>query len=391
VDAPRSALIEEKDMNFGFSEEQRDVQNLAREILSDMVKPEKLKASDSYENERFDEALWGKLAKAGLLGVAVDEAHGGMGFGFIELALLIEEAGRTIAPVPLISNLVAAALPLQKFGNDEQKQRLLPGVVSGALQLSAALMEEQNENPATPMLTTATKQGDDYTLSGVKLCVPFAHRAERILLSAKTDAGVVVLLLDPNAAGVTLEPMKVTTYEPQFEVVMEDVHVAASDVLAGADNGAEVMQWLSEHTMAAICAHQVGATDVATRMTASYTAERKQFGVPIATFQAVGHRAANCFIDVECLRLNTYQAVSRLSGGLSATNEVQIAKIWAGDVGHRVSYASQHLHGGMGIDRDYPLWRYCTWMRHNEMMLGSSAKTLRDLGKRIAAGDAFCS
>ncbi len=252
-------------------------------------------------------------------------------------------------------------------------------------------MEEQNENPAAPVVTTASKQGEGYTVSGVKLCVPFAHRAERILLSAQTDQGVVALLLDPKASGVTLNAMKVTTYEPQFELVLDKVAVAAEDVLAGPERGAEVMQWLSERTMAALCAHQVGTTDVAMRMTASYTAERKQFGVPVATFQAVGHRAANCFIDVECLRLNTYQAVSRLSGGLNATNEVQIAKIWAGDVGHRVSYASQHLHGGMGIDRDYPLWRYCTWMRHNEMMLGSSAKTLSDLGKRIAAGEAFCS
>lgn len=378
-------------MNFGFSEEQRDVQNLARSILSDLVSPEKLKATDRYENERFDEALWGKLAEAGLLGVAIDEAHGGMGFGFMELSLLVEEVGRTIAPVPVIPTLVSAALPLQKFGSDEQKTRLLPGVAAGKTQLSAALMEEQNENPAAPVLTTASKQGEGYTVSGVKLCVPFAQRAERILLSAKTDQGVVALLVDPKASGVTLNAMKVTTYEPQFEVVLDKVAVAAEDVLAGPEKGAEVMQWLSERTMAALCAHQVGTTDVAMRMTASYTAERKQFGVPVATFQAVGHRAANCFIDVECLRLNTYQAVSRLSGGHNATNEVQIAKIWAGDVGHRVSYASQHLHGGMGIDRDYPLWRYCTWMRHNEMMLGSSAKTLSDLGKRIAAGEAFCS
>jgi len=378
-------------MNFGFSEEQRDVQNLARSILSDLVSPEKLKPTDRYENERFDEELWGKLAEAGLLGVAIDEAHGGMGFGFMELSLLVEEAGRTIAPVPVIPALVSAALPLQKFGSDEQKARLLPGVASGKSLLTAALMEEQNENPAAPLLTKASKQGEGYTVSGVKLCVPFAHRAERILLSAQTDQGVVALLVDPKASGVTLNAMKVTTYEPQFELVLDKVAVAAEDVLAGPDKGAEVMQWLSERTMAALCAHQVGTTDVAMRMTASYTAERKQFGVPVATFQAVGHRAANCFIDVECLRLNTYQAVSRLSGGLNATNEVQIAKIWAGDVGHRVSYASQHLHGGMGIDRDYPLWRYCTWMRHNEMMLGSSAKTLSDLGKRIAAGEAFCS
>ena len=99
---------------------------------------------------------------------------------------------------------------------------------------------------------------------------------------------------------------------------------------------------------------------------------------------------SNCFIDVTCLRLNTYQAVSRLDSGVEATTEVQIAKIWAGDVGHRVSYAAQHMHGGMGIDRDYPLWRLCLWARHNEMMLGSSAKQLALLGARIAQGQAYC-
>ncbi|MBB3046909.1 alkylation response protein AidB-like acyl-CoA dehydrogenase [Litorivivens lipolytica] len=377
-------------MNFGFSEEQREVQNLARQIFTDLVSPEKLKASDDYAGERFDEALWGKLAEAGLLGVALEEQYAGMGFGFTELALLVEEVGRSIAPAPVIPNLVSGALPVQRFGTDEQKQRLLPGVAEGKLMLTAALMEKHNENPASPRLTTAVAKDGGYSVSGTKLCVPFAHRAERMIVSAKTDNGVIALLVDPKADGVTLNEMKVTTYEPQYEVALKDVSVAAEDVLAGADKGAEVMQWLTEHTTAALCAHQVGVTDCAMRMTASYTAERKQFGVPVATFQAVGHRAANCFIDVECLRLNTYQAVSRLAGGHNATNEVQIAKIWAGDVGHRVSYASQHLHGGMGIDRDYPLWRYCTWMRHNEMMLGSSAKNLAALGKRIAAGEAYC-
>lgn len=377
-------------MDFGFSEEQRDVQNLAREILSDLSTPEKLEASDEYKGERFDAELWGKLAEAGLLGVAVEEAHGGMGFGFTELALFVEEVGRSIAAAPVIPHLVSAALPIQKFGSDAQKAALLPGAVSGEQVLTAALMEAQNENPATPVLTSATAKGDGYVLSGSKLCVPFAERAERVLLSAKTDDGVVVALIDPKAAGVSLKAMRVTTYEPQYELSLDNVDVAAADVLAGPEQGAEVMNFVAEHTTAALCAHQLGVTDKAMRMTASYTAERQQFGVPIATFQAVGHRAANCFIDVECLRLNAYQAVSRLDSGLDASNEVAIAKIWAGDVGHRVSYASQHLHGGMGIDRDYPLWRYCTWMRHNEMMLGSSAKNLAVLGDRIAAGEAFC-
>lgn len=377
-------------MDFGFSEEQQDVSNLASSMLSDLVTPEKLKAYDEYAAERFDRELWQQLAEGGLLGVAVQESYGGMGFGFIELCLFIEELGRTIAPVPAITHLVSAAMPIQKFGSEQQKNDYLPGVVSGTKLLTAALNENLNDNPANPTATTAVAAGDGYSVTGQKSHVAFAAQADRILVSARVDGGVAVLLVDPKADGISLTPLTVSTYEQQYVMEMENVFVAAADVLAGPDLGREVMTWLSQRTMAAICAHQLGIADHCTRLTASYTSERKQFGVPVATFQAVGHRAANCFIDVECLRLNTYQSVSRLAGELEATNEVEIAKIWAGDVGHRVSYASQHLHGGMGIDRDYQLWRYCLWARQNELVLGSSAQLLASLGKRIAAGQAYC-
>jgi alkylation response protein AidB-like acyl-CoA dehydrogenase len=109
----------------------------------------------------------------------------------------------------------------------------------------------------------------------------------------------------------------------------------------------------------------------------------------VATFQAVGHRMADCYVDIECLRLATYQAVSLLASDSAATTEVQIAKIWAGDTGHRVSYATQHVHGGAGIDRDYPLWRYCLWLRQNEMTLGSTAAHIAKLGARLAEGGAL--
>ena len=281
-------------------------------------------------------------------------------------------------------------MPIQKFGSEQQKNDYLPGVVSGEKLLTAALSENINDNPANPLATTAFSEGDGYRVSGEKRHVPFAAQADRVLVSASVDGGVAVFLVDPKASGVSLTALSVTTYEPQYVLEMNDVIVAPVDVLAGPDRGAEVMTWLSQRTMAATCAHQLGIADHCTKLTATYTSERKQFGVPVATFQAVGHRAANCFIDVECLRLNTYQSVSRLANELEATNEVEIAKIWAGDVGHRVSYASQHLHGGIGIDRDYQLWRYCLWARQNELILGSSAQLLSNLGKRIAAGIAYC-
>ena len=377
-------------MNFGFSEQQQQVQNLARQILSDQVTADTLAPFDEYQSQAFDKSLWAQLATAGLLAVALKEQYGGMGFGFTELALFIEEIGRSIAPVPAVACLVSAALPVQHFGTDEQQKRLLTGVGSGECLLTAGLMESLNEDPSAPELTTAVASGDSFTVTGSKTCVPFATSADRILLSAKTDGGVVVLLVDPKARGVATTALRVSTYEPQFQLDLDEVVVTAEDVLAGPADGAAVMTWIAERTSAAICAHQTGLSDRAMRMTSAYTSERKQFGVPVATFQAVAHRSANCFIDVTCLRLNTYQAVSRLDSGIDATTEVQIAKVWAGDVGHRLSYASQHMHGGMGIDRDYPLWRLCLWARHNELMLGSSAKQLALLGARIAQGQAYC-
>lgn len=372
-------------MDFSYSEEQRDIQNLAREILSDEASHEHQTALEK-QGLRYDKNLWATLAQTGLLGLAIEENYGGMGFGFTELCLLIEEVGQTVAPVPVIPALVSAALPLQQFGTTAQKARLLPGLAKGELLLSAALMEKQHEDPTQPLLTTALADGDSLRLNGQKLCVPFADQAERILLAAKTPEGVAVVLLDPKAAGVSLIPLISTTREPQFELLLNDVRVDVEDIIS-LDQGAEIMHWTAERTMAAICAMQLGVSEKAMRMTAKYTSERQQFGVPIATFQAVAHRAADCYIDVDCLRLVTQQAVSLLAENKPATTEVQIAKIWAGDTGHRVSYASQHLHGGMGIDREYPLWRYCLWAKQLELTLGSSHTSLQALGQRMAAGE----
>jgi len=375
-------------MEFAFSQEQQDIQALARKILSEQVTPETLRAYDEYQQPRFDQALWRQLVAAGLSAVAVDQDYGGMGFGYMELALLVEEIGRAIAPVPAICHCVSAQLPLQRFASEALKDAVLRPAASGELLLTAALSEPLNEDPANPLAMVATAEGDDLVLSGVKTAVPFAAQADLVLLAARHGAKVAVVLVDPKAKGVRCQALQVTSFEPQCELVLDSVRVPAANILTR-DDGALVMAWIAERTATAICAHQLGASDYAMRMAASYTSERKQFDVPIATFQAVGHRLADCYIDVECLRLTTYQAASLLHSDVAATTEVQIAKIWAGDTGHRVSYATQHVHGGTGIDRDYPLWRYCLWLRQNEMTLGSSAAQVAALGARLAAGEAL--
>ncbi len=367
-------------MNFSYSEEQREVKALAEKILSDQTSNEQLRRIDKQE-DRFDEKLWSDLAAAGLLGVAIDENYGGMGFGFESLCLLVEEVGRSVAPTPVIAVLVSAASALQKFADASTQEQYLPRITSGESLVTAALIEPGNENVSSPS-TRAHSQDGEWLITGVKHCVPFAQQAEAVLLTAQTDAGVSVFLVSPRQSSVRLNRQQVTATESQFELVLDN---ASATLVAEGEQAALMVQWMFEATAAAWSAMAVGLCDKMMRMTATYTTERHQFGVPIATFQAVGHQAADCFIDVECLRLVSQQAISLLDQGLPATEAVLIAKIWTGDVCHRVSQRSQQCHGGVGVDRDYPLFRYCLWARQIELSCGCSAELLAALGEDIAA------
>ncbi|MEH6518082.1 MAG: acyl-CoA dehydrogenase family protein [Halioglobus sp.] len=375
-------------MDFGFSDIQREVKELAHRILSEQVSPESLAVYDEYQSARYDQTLWQQLLTAGLPGVAVSEDYGGMGFGFTELALFIEELGSVIAPTPAIPHCVSTLLALQQFAPAKLQQRYLPGAASGEILLTAALFESLHNSSVAANNCTGLVTAAGITVSGSKTAVPFAAQADRVLLAVSCENDVAVVLVDPNREGITLVPMQATTFEPQYKMILQDVVIEDEDIVLSSD-GASLMEWVAQRTTAALCVHQLGAAEAAMRMAATYTSERKQFGVPVATFQAVGHRLADCYIDIECLRLTSYQAVSLLAAGRDAQTELQIAKIWAGDCGHRVSYATQHVHGGTGIDRDYPLWRYCLWLRHNEMLLGGSASQLADLGARLAKGEAL--
>lgn len=370
-------------MDFTISEELQSVRQLAAQILGDFTEVDKLKVIEQQE-ERFDADLWQALAEAGLLGVDIDEDNGGMGMGFFALTLLCEEIGRTVAPVPVVDVLAGAAGTLRRFGSAAQKERWLPGIASGSAIVTCALEEYVNDDPASPTATAQQQEGG-YAISGTKICVTGAGRAARVLVSAQTGDELVVALVDPKAAGVTLNPQVVTSGETRSELVMDKVQVPDEDIVVTGKEALAAANWAFEATRTALAATAVGLCDKMMRITGQYTSEREQFGRAIATFQAVSHRVADCFIDVEALRLVTQQAASLIDQARPASNEVRIAKIWCGDVCHRVSQASQHCHGGTGVDRDYILWRYCLMARQIELTAGASAQVTAELGKSIAA------
>ncbi|MBW2275774.1 MAG: acyl-CoA/acyl-ACP dehydrogenase, partial [Deltaproteobacteria bacterium] len=367
-------------MDFSYSEDQQAVRELARQILGDRSDVERAKKIEA-EPECFDRELWKDLAEASLLGIAIPEEYGGMGFGMEELCILFEELGRTLAALPLYPSLALGALSVSEFGSAEQRESLLPGVVTGETILSAALSEAGSSDPCKPRVT-ATPYGDGgQELSGEKVCVPAAHLAHRVLIPARegeNDLGL--FLVDPQAPGVTLEREVATNGEPLFTLRLAGARVAPGDRLGHPAQGRAMVEWLRDRALVVLCATQVGLVEEALRSTAEYTSERKQFGKPIATFQGVAMRAADAFIDVEAMRATMVQAAWRLASGLPASKEVVAAKWWASRGGHRVVHTAQHLHGGMGADIDYPIHRYFLCWKQLDLCLGSSGRHMARLG-----------
>jgi alkylation response protein AidB-like acyl-CoA dehydrogenase len=370
-------------MDFSLSEEQQEVQNLARKILEDLSTHERLVAVEASD-EGIDRDLWRELAKTNLLGVGLPEHFEGSNLGFATLCLLLQEIGRCVAALPAIPTLVAGALPIAEFGSDAQKQQLLPGVVNGDTLLTAALQEAGSQDPTRP-ITTASPDGAGWRIEGAKICVPAAHVATRILVPARTPNGQVgIFLVAPDAEGVTLTPQATTNRERHFAVKLSATPVATDDRLGDLDRGAAILQWTAQRTTAACCALQLGVSEKALQMTAEYTRTREQFDRPIGSFQAVHQRAGDAFIDLEAMRLTSWQATWQLDEGRDASDALAVAKYWAAVGGQRVGYACQHLHGGIGIDVDYPLHRYYLWAKQLELTLGSAPVQLERIGARMA-------
>jgi 3-oxocholest-4-en-26-oyl-CoA dehydrogenase beta subunit len=361
-------------MDFAYTPEQEELRALAREVLADHATPQRVAEVEASE-ERVDRALWAALAKAGLLGVAVPEEHGGSGLGLVELCILLEEVGRTVAPVPVYPALLLGALPVAAFGTPEQRAGLLPGLAAGELLLSGALEEPRNLDPLAPA-TRAVGDGAGWRLDGVKLSVPLATGAAAVVVSA--DLGL--FLVDPRGPGVSLERQEVTNHEARFLMTLEGAPAAR----LGGDGA---LAWLVRRARLGLCAMQVGVTDRALRMTAEYTSTREQFGRPLSAFQAVSQRAADAYVDVEGIRLTTQAAIWRVAAGqeAEADDAVAVAKFWAADAGQRVVHAAQHLHGGVGVDVSYPLHRSFLWAKELELSLGGATQQLLALGEKIAA------
>ena len=362
-------------MDFTIDDDQKALRELAAEILRGEATQERLREVE-HGDERVDLGLWKQLAKANLLGVAIAEAHGGNGMGLSDLCVLLEEIGRTTAPLPAVETLVLGASAIERFGSAEQQQKWLPGVVSGDTLLSASLVEDAGAE------VVATADGAGFRLSGRRLLVPNAHVASRVLLPARTDGGLSWFLVDPSGDGVSSTRKEVVNLQIHSDLELSEVPVDAADRLDG--DAEAIRRFLADRARLAACAIQLGTAERALEMTAEYTRERKQFDRPVGSFQAVHTRAGDAYVDLQCMRLSYWRARFLVEQGADATDELEVAKYWAGEAGARVCYAAQHLHGGIGVDTDYPLHRHYLWGTHGTIAGGSPRELLESIGERIA-------
>jgi len=366
-------------MDFSLTEAQQQLAALVRQIADDHLTQKRRKAVEASP-ERLDRDLWKALADAGVLSAGVAESAGGSGLDVSELCSVLIELGRAVAPTPYVSGIFVAAAAIGEFGSPEQQAQWLAPAIDGSLILTTALTEDLNDSPDQP-LARAERAGDGWTLSGSKAVVPHGTVADAILVPASTPEGPRVFIVTPADPGVRLIAQVVVDGDTEATLELEGVELGSDRLLGAGD----VLPFLIARHTVGIAATQLGVVERALELTADYARTREQFGRPIGSFQAVAQRLADAYIDVEGLRLTTWEAAWRISEGLPASVELATAKFWAADAGHRVAHTAVHVHGGMGIDTDGPLHRYFVAAKRNEFALGSATAQLRRIGADMAA------
>ena len=371
-------------MDFTTTEAATDLGGLVRTITESKCTPERQKELDGLDlgapparraGGRFDRELWRTLIDADVLSTAAPEPLGGGGFGVLEQVAVLVALGRQLAAVPYLESVMLGAGALARFGSESLQQDWATPAVKGEKILTIALDGEMGQGAVQ---ATATEGG--YRLTGTRTQVGYGPVADAFLMPGETESGVKVFLVAAADPGVSVAALNTTGHGSVGLLELHGVDVDAGRVVGGAD----AVKWLTTLQTLGRTAFQLGVLERALELTAEYAREREQFDRPIGSFQAVAQRLADAYIDVKGLRLTLTQAAWRLSEDLPADLEVASAAFWAADAGHRVAHTAVHVHGGVGIDLDYPVHRYFLAAKQTEFALGSATGQLLRIGRELA-------
>ena len=342
-------------MDMEFTEEQQGLQTTARSFLSAESPLSAAREMESSE-DGFSRELWKKMADLGWLGLTHSEDVGGAGMGSVELVVLAKELGRTLCPSPYIQTVILAGGAIAAAASNEQKQRLLPAIISGEMVIAFALQEENTFYDARGVSAKATKDGDGYVLNGTKMFVEFASAADRVLVVARTageppaNDGLAMFLVDPNDVNIQLEPLNTMARDRQFQMKLDGVKVAPEDVIGTPGEAWDALEGVIERGVVALCGYMVGASESIHATTTAFAKERIQFGRPIGSFQAIQHYLALSITEILAADTTAFYAAWTLDEGEPSREIVAKAKAFAGDTFRKASDLGAQIHGGIGYD-----------------------------------------
>jgi alkylation response protein AidB-like acyl-CoA dehydrogenase len=360
-------------MDLGLTEEQEMLRGFARDFLEKECPESHVR--DMEEDEKgFSQELWTKMADQGWQGLIVPDTYGGVGMTYLDLVILAEEFGRALVPGPFLPNCVAT-IALLEAASEEQKQSYLPAVAGGQQVWTFALTEPSATIDPEGVELTATKDGGDYVLNGTKLFIRDSHIADKMIVVARTGGsgadGISLFVVDANAPGVTHSLITTIASDKQTAIKFENVRVPAANMLGAEGKAWDAVQDIVEQATVLECAYLVGLQQQAFDITLEYTKERTQFERPIASFQAMQHKAADIVTDVDGSRYITYRAAwSVSSGDEDAAEQVHIAKAWVSDASRRTVAQCQQMHGGIGFTKDYKIQLYYRRQKAAELAWG---------------------
>ncbi|WP_239312224.1 MULTISPECIES: acyl-CoA dehydrogenase family protein [unclassified Frankia] len=369
-------------MNFAFSEEQEELRRTVRDFLEDLS-PESEVRRLMETTEGYDSGVWTKLAgELGLTGLAIPEEHGGAGYGFVEVGIVLEEAGRALLCAPYFSTVVLAATTLVASGDDAAQKDFLPGIASGDIRATLAFTEESGRWDADGITLPATRSGNEWRLSGSKTYVLDGHTADLVLVAARTTAGVSLFAVPGDAPGLT------RTALPTMDLTRKQARLDFDNTparLIGADgDGATVLPRVLDTAAIGLAAEQVGGAQKVLEMAVEYAKIRVQFGRPIGSFQAIKHKCADMLLDVESAKSAAYYG---LWAAAESNDELpvvaSVAKSYCSDAFFHCAAENIQVHGGIGFTWEHPAHLYFKRAKTSQLLLGDPAYHREQLAQRI--------
>ncbi len=352
-------------MGMILTEEQQLLRDSARDFIEAKSPVNALRAlRDSGDSKGYSPDLWKEMVDLGWAGVVIPEEFGGLGFGMQGLGLILEETGKTLTASPLVSTVLTCGSALILGGNEAQKSEFLPKIAAGDVLMSLALEEKPHHAP-TAIATTADKSGEGYAISGKKTFVLDGHIADHLIVVARTngttndDRGITLFIVPATADGITITRTTMVDSRNAATVEFKNVQVGAEAVLGAVDSGLDLLEQVLDRARIGLAAEMLGSAQQVFDTTLAYLKERKQFGVVIGQFQALQHRAAKMFTELELCRSIVLEALTAVDE--NANNVSLLASLAKGKVSeafHLIAREGVQMHGGIGMTDEYDIGLY---------------------------------